>query len=45
MRMNRIDWRTITDACGLEDELTAALKKNLQPGLEAIARAGADIPP
>ncbi|PJR12752.1 hypothetical protein [Sinorhizobium meliloti] len=38
MRMNRIDWRSISDACGLEDELTAALKKNLQPGLEAITR-------
>lgn len=38
MRMNCINWRSISDACGLEDELTAALKKNLLPGLEAIAR-------
>jgi hypothetical protein len=39
MRMNCINWRSISDAGGLEDELTAALKKNLLPGLEAIARS------
>jgi hypothetical protein len=38
VRTGRIDWQSVSDACGLEGELTAALKKNLQPGLEAITR-------
>ncbi|WP_141679575.1 hypothetical protein [Ensifer adhaerens] len=37
-RMGRIDWRSVSDACGLEDAMTPALKKGLQPGLEAIIR-------
>jgi hypothetical protein len=38
MRMGRIDWQSVSEACGLVDELSAGLKKNLQSGLEAIAR-------
>lgn len=38
MRMGRIDWQSVGEACGLADELSAGLKKNLQSGLEAIAR-------
>jgi hypothetical protein len=38
MRTGRIDWQSVSDACGLEGELTAALKKNLQCGFEAITR-------
>ncbi|MFB9950926.1 hypothetical protein ACFFP0_18915 [Rhizobium puerariae] len=34
----RIDWTTIGQACGIEDELTAELKKQLRPGLDAIIR-------
>ena len=34
----RIDWTTIGQACGIEDELTAELKKTLRPGLDAIIR-------
>ncbi|WP_205583933.1 hypothetical protein [Neorhizobium sp. NCHU2750] len=33
-----IDWMTIGQACGIETELTAELKKQLQPGLNAIIR-------
>lgn len=33
-----IDWTTIGQACGLETELTAELKKQLRPGLDAIIR-------
>lgn len=38
MRTGRIDWQSVSDACGLERELTAELRKNLQAGLEAIIR-------
>ncbi len=38
MRMSRVDWQAICDACSLGEELTPALKKNLQPELEAIVR-------
>jgi len=38
MRMSRVDWEAICDACGLKEEMTPELKKNLQPGLEAIIR-------
>jgi len=38
MRMSRVDWQAICDACGLKEEMTPELKKNLQPGLEAIVR-------
>ncbi|MFA7416528.1 MAG: hypothetical protein WC048_18820 [Rhizobium sp.] len=34
----RIDWTTIAHACGIEDELTAELKKQLRLGLDAIIR-------
>ena len=34
----RIDWTTIAQACGIEDELTAELKKQLRLGLDAIIR-------
>ncbi len=34
----RIDWTTVADACGIETELTAELKKRLRPGLDAIIR-------
>ncbi|MBB6219395.1 hypothetical protein GGE66_000339 [Rhizobium leguminosarum] len=34
----RIDWTTIGQACGIETELTAELKKELRPGLDAITR-------
>jgi hypothetical protein len=33
-----IDWTTIGQACGIEAELTAELKKQLRPGLDAIIR-------
>ncbi len=33
-----IDWKTIGQSCGIEAELTAELKKQLRPGLEAIIR-------
>ena len=33
-----IDWTTISQACGIEAELTAELKKQLRPGLDAIIR-------
>lgn len=38
MRNGRIDWQAIAGACGIEDEMTAELKKNLRPGLDAIIR-------
>jgi hypothetical protein len=34
----RIDWTTLADACGIENQLTAELKKQLRPGLDAIIR-------
>lgn len=37
-RMGRIDWRSVSDACGLENEMSPTLKKGLQSGLEAITR-------
>lgn len=33
-----IDWKMIGQACGIEAELTAELKKQLRPGLDAIIR-------
>jgi hypothetical protein len=33
-----IDWTTIGQACGIEADLTAELKKQLRPGLDAIIR-------
>ncbi|WP_410176692.1 hypothetical protein [Sinorhizobium medicae] len=38
MRNGRIDWQAVASACGIEDEMTAELKKNLRSGLEAIIR-------
>lgn len=34
----RIDWATIAHACGVDDEMTAELKKQLRPALDAIIR-------
>jgi hypothetical protein len=34
----RIDWATIVQACGIEAELTAELKRQLRPCLDAIIR-------
>ena len=34
----RMDWTAIGDACGIEGEMTAELKKQLRPGLDAIIR-------
>ncbi|MDQ0323012.1 hypothetical protein QO002_005218 [Pararhizobium capsulatum DSM 1112] len=34
----RMDWTAIGQACGIEGELTAELKKQLHPGLDAIIR-------
>ncbi len=34
----RMDWATIGQACGIENQLTAELKKALRPGLDAIIR-------
>jgi hypothetical protein len=34
----RIDWISIAQGCGIEAELTADLKKQLRPGLDAIIR-------
>ncbi|MEN3148482.1 hypothetical protein ABCW43_14305 [Neorhizobium sp. IRAMC:178] len=34
----RMDWTAIGEACGIEGELTAELKKQLRPGLDAIIR-------
>jgi hypothetical protein len=33
-----IHWVAIAEACGIEDDLTADLKKQLRPGLDAIIR-------
>lgn len=38
MRNGRIDWQAVADACGIEDEMTAELKKTVRSGLEAIVR-------
>lgn len=38
MRNGRIDWQAVADACGIEDEMTAELKKTVRSGLEAILR-------
>ena len=34
-----IDWKMIGQACGIEAELTAELKKQVRPGLDAIPLA------
>ncbi|MBY3417218.1 hypothetical protein HFN87_28590 [Rhizobium laguerreae] len=34
----RIDWTTIGEACGIEDEMTLELKSQLRPALDAILR-------
>lgn len=34
----RMDWTAIGEACGIENQLTADLKKALRPGLDAIIR-------
>lgn len=34
----RMDWTAIGEACGIENQLTAELKKALRPGLDAIIR-------
>ncbi|SOC81724.1 hypothetical protein SAMN05421890_0101 [Ensifer adhaerens] len=34
----RMDWAAIGQACGIEGEMTAELKKQLRPGLDAIIR-------
>ncbi|NGO66121.1 hypothetical protein G6N76_20895 [Rhizobium daejeonense] len=34
----RINWVAIADACGIEEDLTTELKKQLRPGLDAIIR-------
>jgi integrase len=34
----RMDWAAIGQACGIENQLTAELKKALRPGLDAIIR-------
>jgi hypothetical protein len=34
----RLDWAAIGEACGIEDEMTADLKKQLRPALDAIIR-------
>ena len=38
MRNERVDWQSISYACGLDGDMTAALKKNMQLALEAITR-------
>jgi len=35
----RIDWMSIGQTCGIEDELTAELQKRLRPGLDAMIRS------
>ncbi|TCM52598.1 hypothetical protein C8J36_10842 [Rhizobium sp. PP-F2F-G48] len=40
----RIDWKKISQACGIESELTEILKKQLRPGLDAIIR-WLELPP
>nr|WP_205927596.1 hypothetical protein [Rhizobium sp. P40RR-XXII] len=34
----RLDWTAIGEYCGIEDEMTAELKKQLRPALDAIIR-------
>lgn len=34
----RIDWATIGEACGIEEEMTTHLKTQLRPGLDVIIR-------
>jgi len=34
----RMDWTAIGEACGIENQMTADLKKALRPGLDAIIR-------
>ncbi|MBB4008094.1 hypothetical protein GGQ71_002374 [Rhizobium taibaishanense] len=34
----RMDWTAIGQACGIEGEMTAELKRQLRPGLDAIIR-------
>ena len=47
----RLDWTAIGEACGIEEEMTAELKKQLRPALDAITRwlkappIAHDIPP
>lgn len=38
LRSGQLDWTAIGQACGIEAELTVELKKQLQPGLDAIIR-------
>ncbi|ADY67865.1 hypothetical protein AGROH133_14426 (plasmid) [Agrobacterium tumefaciens] len=38
LRSGQLDWTAIGQACDVEAELTAGLKKQLQPGLDAIIR-------
>jgi len=38
LRSGQLDWTAIGQACGAEAELTVELKKQLQPGLDAIIR-------
>jgi len=33
-----LDWTAIGEACGVEDEMTAELRKQLRPALDAITR-------
>ena len=33
-----LDWTAIGEACGVEDEMTAELRKQLRPALDAIMR-------
>lgn len=48
---SRLDWAAIGEACGIEDEMTAELKKQLRPALDAILRwlkappVAEDVPP
>jgi hypothetical protein len=34
----RIDWATIADTCGIGEEITEELKKQLRPGFDSITR-------
>lgn len=34
----RMDWTAIGEACGIENQFTADLKKALRPGLDAVVR-------
>jgi hypothetical protein len=35
---SRLDWTAIGEACGIEDEMTTELRKQLRPALDAIIR-------